>query len=136
MRYEDWQARFWAEMDRQRTAPFVWGARDCILFAATVGDAVSMDGNYVQRAREAFNWKNAREAAALLATSDLQSLVATVMGPMQPWARLGMADFALVVDDNGRQSLAVHDGTYVFGPVDPGMQRIPFRNVKGGWLVQ
>lgn len=135
MRYPDWQKRFWAEMTRQRTAPFVWGERDCILFAATVGDAVSMDGNYVGRARAAFQWSNAREAAALLETTGLRSLVETVMGPMLPWPRLTMADFVLVRDDEGRQSLAVHDGTIVVGPIDPGVQRIPFRNVQGGWHV-
>ena len=134
MRYVDWQARFWSEMERQRVAPFVWGQRDCILFAATLGDAVS-DQRYVERAREAFRWTNAREAAALLTETTLQPLVESVMGPMLPWARLGMADFALVVDDEGRQSLAVHDGCNIIGPVDPGVQRIPFHNVKGGWLV-
>jgi hypothetical protein len=135
MRYPDWQSRFWAEMERQRTAPFVWGERDCVLFAATMADAVSADGRYVSRAREAFNWKNAREAVALLETTSLQSLVETVLGPMLPWPRLTMADIALVIDDAGRQSLATHDGCGFIGPIDPGVQRIPFRNVKGGWRV-
>lgn len=136
MRYQDWQARFWVEMQRQRAAPFVWGQRDCVLFAATMADAVSVDGRYVDRARAAFKWTNAIEAARLLADQSLQSLVETVLGPMQPWPRLSMADMALVIDDNGRQSLATHDGSGFYGPIDPGVQRIPSLNVRGGWLVQ
>jgi hypothetical protein len=134
MRYTDWQRRFWAEMDRQRTLPFVWGERDCILFAATMGDAIS-DAQYVRRAREAFAWSNVEEAASLLATTDLRTLIETVMGPMIPRTRLGMGDFALVLDDKQRQSLAVHDGCGVIGAVEVGVQPIPFRYIQGGWLV-
>lgn len=134
MRYADWPKRFWAEIDRQRVAPFVWGERDCILFAATVGDAVS-DDRYVERTKAAFTWTNAREAAALLASTPLQSLIETVLGPMKPASRLGMADFALVLDDEGRQSIAVHDGCIVIGAVEVGVQRIPFNYVQGGWHV-
>jgi hypothetical protein len=135
MKYPDWQSRFWAEMDKQRSAPFIWGERDCVLFAAAMADAVSADGRYVARAREAFNWKNAREAASLLEAAGLQSLVETVLGSILPPPRLTMADIALVVDDLGRQSLAIHDGCGFIGPIDPGVQRIPFHNVKGGWPV-
>lgn len=134
MRYHDWQVRFWLEMNHQRSQRFVWGERDCVLYAATVGDAVS-DSLYVQRTRAAFQWTNAREAAALLATTSLQSLIETVLGPMQPAARLGMADFALVFDDDGRQSIAVHDGAIIVGAVEYGIQPIPFSYVKGGWHV-
>ena len=134
MRYADWQQRFWREMDRQRTLPFVWGERDCILYAATVGDAIS-DASYVSRARQAFKWTNVEEAARLLAGTDLRALIETVMGPMVPWARLGMGDFALVLDDRGKRSLAVHDGVRVIGAVDPGIQPIPFRCIQGGWHV-
>lgn len=134
MRYPDWQARFWLQMAHQRSQRFVWGERDCALFAATVADAVS-DAEYVARAKKAFAWTSAREAAALLVTVSLKSLVETVLGPMQPRARLGMADIALVVDNDGRESLAIHDGAIIIGPADFGVQQIPFGYVKGGWHV-
>lgn len=134
MRYADWQPRFWHEMDRQRALPFVWGERDCILFAATVADAIS-DAQYVRRAREAFQWANVDEAARLLSSTDLRALIETVMGPMVPWVRLGMGDFALVLDDKQRQSIAVHDGSGIVGAVEVGLQPIPFRCVQGGWHV-
>lgn len=134
MRYPDWQKRFWAEMDRQRAARFVWGERDCILFAATVADAIS-DAEYVRRAREAFAWSNARDALSLIADGQLQQHVEVVMGPMLPWPKLYWGDFGLVRDDKNRLSLAVHDGTQFIGPVEVGVQVIPFRYVQGGWHV-
>jgi hypothetical protein len=134
MRYDDWQARFWLWMQHQRTQRFVWGERDCILFAASGGDAVS-DSRYVERAKAAFGWTNAREAAALLADTSLQALIERVLGPMQKASSLGMADFVLVFDDEGRESLAIHDGSIIIGPDEYGVKRIPFRCVKGGWRV-
>jgi hypothetical protein len=134
MRYADWQMRFWREMDRQRTMPFVWGERDCVLFAATMGDAIS-DAEYVRRARSAFAWTNVREAAALLATGVLRAHVETVMGAMLPRQKLGMGDFVLVLDDKGWQSLAVHDGSQFIGKTESGVQRIPFPYLQGGWAV-
>lgn len=121
-------------MDRQRALPFVWGTRDCVLFAATMGDAIS-DSGYVARTRETFAWSNAKEAAALIGNGELQSLVEVVMGPMVPWPKLCWGDFALVVDDKGRQSVAVHDGSQIIGAVEIGVQVIPFRYVQGGWHV-
>lgn len=134
MRYKDWQQRFWLWMQHEQTQRFVWGTRDCILFAARGGDAIS-DARYVERAKAAFAWTNAREAAEILGTQSLQSLVESVMGSMQSRARLGMGDFALVTDDAGRESLAIHDGAIVIGAADYGVQQIPFRYVKGGWHV-
>lgn len=134
MRYTDWQKRFWAEVDRQREMPFVWGERDCVLSAAMLADAVS-DESYVSRAKASFSWRNAREAAELLQSADLLTRVESVLGPLRPWPSLNMADIALIVDDDGRQSLGSHDGVQIIGPVEIGMQPIPFRCVKGGWHV-
>lgn len=134
MRYTDWQKRFWAEVDRQCKLPFVWGERDCVLSAAMLADAVS-DELYVERAKASFSWTDAREAAVILQSTELRTLVESVLGPMRPWQSLNMADIALIVDDDGRQSLGSHDGVQIIGPVEVGMQSIPFRCVKGGWHV-
>jgi hypothetical protein len=133
MRHADWQKRFWAELERQRTLPFVWGERDCVLFAATVADAIS-DERYVERARAAFVWANAKEAVELI-RGGLRQHVETVLGPMMPRASLRMGDIALVLDEHTRESLAVHDGAQVIGAVDPGVQVVPLRYVMGGWHV-
>lgn len=134
MRYPDWQRRFWSEIDTQGTQSFEWGARDCVLFAATMADAISMDGRYVERAREAFSWRNEREALALT-QSGLQSLVESVLGPAIPWVRLSIGDIAIFIDDEGREALGIHDGAGVVAPDAVGLKPIPFRCLKGGWMV-
>lgn len=133
MRYDDWQKRFWAAMEAQRNEPFVWGKRDCVLSAARMADAIS-DEKYVERAIAAFQWGSEREAVALV-RGGLQPLVETVMGPMMPWPQLSMGDIALIVDDEGRESLGSHDGAQIIGPNTIGVRAIPFRCVKGGWRV-
>lgn len=134
MRYPDWQKRFWAAMNEQRSSPFVWGANDCVLFAASMADAVS-DSDYVSRAKQAFAWTDARQAAALIGGGQLQPLVEVVLGPMLPWPRLYWGDIALVLDEKARHSLAVHDGSQFIGKTDVGVQPIPFEYVQGGWHV-
>lgn len=134
MRYADWQKRFWAAMDAQRKSAFVWGSNDCVLFAASMADAIS-DGGYVRRAKDSFAWTNAREAAALLSAGELQQQVEAVLGPLLPWPRLNMGDIALVLDDKARQSLSIHDGCQFIGKTENGVQSIPFHYVQGGWHV-
>lgn len=134
MRHKKWQEKFWAAVERERLLPFEYGRCDCVLFAARIADAIS-DGGYERRAREAFKWSNEREALRLMARG-LQSLVESVMGPMIPWTRLRMGDIALIVDDEGNECIAVHDGTQFIGKVDRGIRVIPFRCVKGGWRVE
>lgn len=120
-------------MEAQRKEPFAWGKRDCVLSAARMADAIS-DGKHVERAIAAFRWSNEREAIALI-KEGLKPLVETVMGPMVPWPKLCMGDIALVVDDDGRESLGSHDGAQIIGPDSVGIRVIPFRCVKGGWHV-
>lgn len=134
MRYEDWQDRFWAAMEESSRQPLVWGEQDCVLFAAKMADAVS-DGDYTVRTRAAFAWSNEREAVELL-RGGLRPLVESVIGDMRPWTHLSQGDLVLVIDDKGRESIAVHDGCQVVGKSATGVQSIPFRYVLGGWQVE
>lgn len=121
-------------MDAQRSSPFVWGANDCVLFAASMADAIS-DSGYVQRAKDAFAWTDAKQAAALIGGGQLKQLVEVVLGPLLPWPRLYWGDIALVLDEQERYSLAIHDGTQFVGKTENGVQSIPFHYVQGGWHV-
>lgn len=121
-------------MDAQRSSPFVWGANDCVLFAASMADAIS-DSGYVQRAKDAFAWTDAKQAAALIGGGQLKQLVEVVLGPLLPWPRLYWGDIALVLDEQERYSLAIHDGTQFVGKTKNGVQSIPFHYVQGGWHV-
>lgn len=113
---------------------FVWGSHDCVLFAAKMADAIS-DARYVERAKQAFQWSNAREAAAIVGDADLRELVEVVMGPMLRWQSLSIGDMVLIKDDDGMQSLAIHDGVQIIGPDAVGYKNIPFSYAQGGWKV-
>lgn len=135
MRHDDWQKRFWAAMEAARNTPFEWGKFDCILCFASVADAISINGAYVDRARSAFAWTDEREALRLLSTDSLESLISTVMGPMVSWPRLSMGDFVLV-NYEGHEALGMHDGAQLMArTVDSPMQALPWRYAMGGWKV-
>lgn len=134
MRYDDWQTRFWNAMDEARSTAFEWGQHDCALFATKMADAIC-DSQYTQRAREAFNWQDARSAAEI--TRDgMKDAVETVLGEMQPWTRMCQGDIVLILDDEGRESLSIHDGCQLIGPDEVGVKVIPFRCAQGGWKVE
>lgn len=135
MRHSDWQKRFWAAMEAARNTPFEWGTFDCVLFSASMADAVTVDGNYVSRAREAFSWGNEREALKLLSTGSLESLVSMVMGPMIPWPRLSMGDIVLA-NYEGREAMGVHDGSQlIVRTIEEAISALPWRYAMGGWKV-
>jgi hypothetical protein len=135
MRKTDWQTCFWSEIKRQNEQPFQYAARDCVLSAARVADAITVDGRYESRAKEAFAWSDEREAIRLMKFG-LEPLIASVLGRMRPWTTLNMGDLVLIEDDKGRECLAVHDGVGIVSPDSVGWRSIPFRCVRGGWHVE
>ena len=134
MKYPDWQKRFWQVLESKREATFAYGTHDCVLFAASMADAIS-DADYMERAREAFSWSNAREALVLTHGKDLQSLIESVMGPMQRWQYMSMGDMVLICDEADQKSLCVHDGCKLLGPDAVGFKEVPMRYAVGGWKV-
>lgn len=134
MRIEGWQNKFWEAMDEARHSSFEWGANDCVLFAAKMATAIS-DRDYVSEARSAFTWSSISEAA-VLTRNGLRGPIESVLGPMQPWTLLGQGDLVLIRDDEGRESLVVHDGAQLIGKHERGIQPIPMRCALGGWKVQ
>lgn len=133
MKYPDWQERFWAAVNDACTKKFDWGTHDCVLFAAKIADAIS-DSGYMEMAKQSFTWTDMRGAVDIT-RNGLRPLVVSVLGEMRPWTVLTQGDIALVLDDEGRESLAIHDGCQVIGPAEVGVRTIPFRCVKGGWKV-
>lgn len=117
-----------------RDMRFVWGSHDCVLFAAKMADAIS-DARHAERAKLAFQWSSAREAAAIVGNADLRELVEVVMGPMLRWQSLSIGDIVLIKDDDGMYSLAIHDGVQIIGPDAVGYKNIPFSYAQGGWKV-
>lgn len=136
MRHEDWQRRFWSAIEEQRRLAFQYGQCDCVLFGASMADAISIDGDYVKRARAAFQWTSAEDADVLLRDGELRTLIESVLGPMQPWVRLRAGDLVLCVsgDDDG-QMLCVHDGTSPIGKTDKNLVTLKWASALGGWTV-
>lgn len=133
MRLDGWQDRFWAAIDVARQSPFQWGEHDCVLFSAKMASAIS-DRDYVADTRAAFTWTSAAEALHL--TRDgLQTLVESVLGPAQPWTILSQGDLVLIRDDEGRESVVVHDGCQLIGVAQYGIQPVPMRCALCGWRV-
>lgn len=137
MRPLDWQMGFWAAMDRHMKLDFVWGERDCVLFAADIADSITLDGRYVERACAAFDWDGIMSATKLLSGTTLRALVETVLGPAVPWVQCCHGDIVLVIDEDGRECLTVHDGTQLIGPRpnNIGVQAVPFRYAQCGWRI-
>jgi len=134
MKVEGWQDRFWVAVDEARQTPFEWGVNDCVLFAAKVATSIS-DRDYVSDARMAFQWSSAADAATLI-QNGLRGPVESVLGPMQPWTTLSQGDLVLILDDEGRECLAVHDGCQLIGKHQLGIRPIPMRCALGGWRVE
>lgn len=133
MRLEGWQDLYWAAMEKAREARFQWGSHDCVLFAAKMATAIC-DRDYIAETRAAFAWSSEEEALEL--TKDgLQSLVESVLGPMQPWVALGHGDLILIRDDAEMESMASHDGCQFIGVAARGIRPIPMRCAVGGWQV-
>lgn len=138
MRRDDWQQNFWKQMEIHRHLPFVWGVRDCVMFAADMADAVTVDGDYADRARAAFEWSDARDAVRLVGANGLRAMIESVLGPSVRWTECGHGDLILVIDERDRECLTVHDGTQLVGPKDDGdsgVQAVPFRYARCGWRV-
>ncbi len=133
MRHVDWQDKFWVALTAQTPLPFEYGVCDCVLFAARMADAISIDGQYVQRARDMFEWSDGVSAAKLLETP-LQELVEHVLGPMQSWVRLGQGDLLLCDSPEGH-IMAVHDGTTPVGKAHRRLTVLSMSQVLGGWRV-
>lgn len=133
MRFDKWQSKFWPAIEAERNTAFAWGYHDCVLFAAKIADSIS-DSGYVSRAKAAFTWTDFRSAAAL-SKNGLQPLVESVLGEMLPWTRLSQGDIVLIVDDQGRESLTVHDGCQLIGPDEIGFKPISLSYARGGWKV-
>jgi hypothetical protein len=134
MRYADWQKRFWAELERQRVLKFKYGKHDCVLFAAAMADAITMDGDFTKRAQEAFKWINKREALKLLGSRTLRDMIEDVLGPMAKWTTLGQGDLLLTLQE-GQQLVAVHDGVQPIASGDRALVRLSWDVVVGGWRI-
>ncbi|MBS0430496.1 MAG: hypothetical protein JSR41_24685 [Proteobacteria bacterium] len=131
MRTRNWQAALSAFIAERRSVPFAWGSNDCCLFAA---DAVqAMTG--VDHAAELRGYGSALEAARLIeARGGLERIASDALGePVAPvFASVGDV---VLIDNEGRELLALCNGTTALAPGELGMVVLGMDAAKAAWKV-
>lgn len=140
MRHENWQNKFWDALRENGEQQFSYGSIDCVLFAANMADAISVDGRYAERAKSMFKWASTREALILTRERSLVDMVEDVLGPIQRWQELQHGDIVAVVRDNEtgsgpEQMLGVHDGVQVMAKGAHALVPVWWSEALGGWRV-
>lgn len=129
------QKAFWSEIESARTRRFEWGSFDCCTFAIRCAIAFTGDTSIETRVRELLGeWKDAREALQAHG-GDLRGAVSKILGEPVPWTRLTLGSIALIVDDEGRDVVAVHDGVQLLVPVAIGLRPVSPARAVCGWRL-
>jgi hypothetical protein len=131
MRRADWQLRLAQFMEQRASKPFAWGENDCCLFAA---DAVqAMTGtDYAKTLR---GYSTQREALRLVQKmGGLWAIATGALGePVSPLLA-GVGDVVLL-DNEGRELLAVCNGTTAVAPGADGAVSIGMETAKAAWRI-
>lgn len=135
-RLDGWQTRFWTAMREAQTRPFVWGTRDCVMFATSMIDVV-LGTDYYAQAKIRYPYSTEAEAAALMTQhGGITGLVASFLGEPTNWGRLGIGDIVLASTPEVGDVLCIHDGTNILAPGKlGGFERVPFRYAMHGWRI-
>lgn len=128
MRREDWPERLYDYVESRRDVPFGWATNSCASFAAGAVEAMT-DGAVPLPA-----FATAAEAAALLAERALRDRVGDVMGPEIVPAFAQRGDLVLI-DIEGRESVAVCLGLDAVGPGTAGIVLVPMSSAVAAWGV-
>lgn len=134
-RVDNWNDRLWENLLRHLERPFVWGANDCVLFAANHIDEICASSVYVA-VLERWSYSDAAGAARIIAKNGgLRSLVSGLLGEPVSIGACRIGDICLVNID-GRDTIVVHDGTKLLGPSAPkGIERARWEDAVCGWRI-
>ena len=131
-RRHDWQTRFAAFAIERAALPFAWGHNDCCLFAA---DAVlALTGEDFAR-----DWRgsytSATAAARLLSQrGGLPQIASDALGAAISPLMANLGDVVLV-ENSGRELLAVCNGTSVICPGEAGLVVLGMDAATAAWRV-
>ena len=118
--------------DRQ-FKPFQWGVQDCCLFAADAVHAqIGVDPAEPLRGRYATDIQAAR---LLRAAGGVEGIARQVLGDPLPAPLLACQGDVVVVEDAGRDVLAVCVGDCLRLPSEHGMALMPLRAARMAWRV-
>lgn len=131
MRLYDWQARLAAFAKERADMPFEWGRNDCTLFAA---DAVlAMTG--VDHAAGWRGYDNIRDAQRLIdELGGLRAIATAALGDAVPVLMAAPGD-VLLLDNGGRELLAICNGTSAIAPWEKGLAALPMSQALAAWKV-
>lgn len=129
-RRSDWQTRLAAFLAQRQALPFAWGSHDCCMFAAGAVNAIT-GHDY----SAGYAYASAEEAASLLEREgDLAAFATRCLGePIAP-ALAAVGDVVLVAND-GRQLLAVCNGTSALAPGRLGLVTLGMDAALAAWRV-
>lgn len=127
---------FWQVVQEAHRRRFSWGEHDCVTFAMRCAVAISGDKTLESRVRVAFGtWGDALEATRAIGQDGLTPAISSVLGAAVPWWQLRLGDLALVLDDEGREVVTVHDGVKLVAPDAIGLRSVPVERALHGWRV-
>lgn len=130
------QQAFWQVVHEARTKKFEWGSFDCATFAMQCAVAITGDVSIEERVRAVFGqWSDAREALNAHG-GDLRGAVTKIFGEPVSWTRLTLGDIALIIDDEGREVVAVHDGVQLIATAAIGLKPISPARAQCGWRLK
>jgi len=132
-RLADWQQRFWQFMHVSLHAPFELGRHDCILFSASMIDAIT-GAHFFEDVKHAYPYSNESEAALLL-QGGLRILIEKHLGPSIQPSRCDIGDVVLIKVRDGAQALCVHDGMQLVMAAGRRLRSVRFELALCGWTI-
>lgn len=134
-RFPDWQRRLNQFMLGRKADPFVWGENDCALL---VCDAVQ-EITGTNMAEEVRGKYESEESARSLMGSSLAAYAANVAAkhelPETDWKHLRRGDVGLIDTKDGGALGIVWMPGYLSFPGPSGLESVPVRMARRGWLI-
>lgn len=127
-RLPDWQARMRALIADRLHRPFEWGVNDCALFAADA--VVAMTG--FDPAADLRGLPERQALRVIRKHGGLYELACSALGPARS---VMLPGDILLVDNAGRDVLAVFNGNLALAPGAAGLVGIPHAAARAAWTV-
>lgn len=128
-----WEQALQDEFFLARNRQFEWGYNDCALFCARCVERTT-GSRVVSRIKKQFVWTNKSQGLKLLAKNDFRDMVSEILGPSVP-ANLCKAGDVMLVHNDGQEVLGMHEGHFVVGVSEYGIDKIPLENAICGWSI-
>lgn len=134
-RRTDWQLRLNQFMEGRKSAPFAWGQNDCFLLVCdAVAETIGID-----MAAEVRGKYDSEESARSIVSGDLGGYCSRLAGrngfQETDWKHLRRGDVGLIgTKDGGALGIVWMPGLLSF-PGANGLESVPVRMARRGWLV-